>query len=128
MMYELTLSGSSAKESVLWNFGSVSGDGTAPYGGACTNKKGVIYGTTRAGGSGGSSGLGTFFTLTPSGSAYKESVYSFTGKNGARPYAAPSVDSKGNMYVTTRSGGSKNQGAVVSVRREGSAPSISECH
>jgi uncharacterized repeat protein (TIGR03803 family) len=113
IIYELTLSGSGAKESVLWNFGSVSGDGAYPYGNACTNEKGVIYGTTRAGGSGGSSGLGTFFTLTPSGSAYKESVYSFTGPNGANPYAGPSVDSKGNLYVTTASGGSKDEGAVV---------------
>ena len=112
-IYQLTLSGSHAKETVLWNFGTVSGDGAYPYGNACTDKKGVIYGTTRAGGSGGSSGLGTFFTLTPSSSTYKESVYSFTGANGANPYAGPSVDSKGNLYVTTASGGSKDEGAVV---------------
>jgi uncharacterized repeat protein (TIGR03803 family) len=110
--YQLTLSGSSAKESVLWNFGSVSGDGAYPYGNACTDKKGVIYGTTRAGGSAGSSGLGTFFTLTPSSSTYKESVYSFTGANGANPYAGPSVDSKGNLYVTAGSGGAHNDGDV----------------
>jgi uncharacterized repeat protein (TIGR03803 family) len=113
VIYQLTLSGSSAKESVLWNFGSVSGDGAYPYGNACTNEKGAIYGTTRAGGAGGSSGLGTFFTLTPSSNTYKESVYSFTGPNGANPYAGPSVDSKGNLYVTTASGGSKDEGAVV---------------
>lgn len=113
VVYELTPTSSTYKESVLWNFGSTSGDGASPYGGVCTDKKGVIYGTTEAGGSGGSSGLGTFFTLTPSGGTYKESVYSFTGANGAHPYAGPSVDSKGNLYITTRSGGSKNEGAVL---------------
>lgn len=113
-IYELTLSGSHAKERVLWNFGRVPGDGAYPYGNVCTDKKGVLYGTTRAGGSGGSSGLGAFFTLTPSSSGtYKESIYSFTGANGANPYAGPSVDSKGNLYVTTASGGSKDKGAVV---------------
>jgi uncharacterized repeat protein (TIGR03803 family) len=113
IVYELTVSGSSAKESVLWNFGNVSGDGAVPYGGVCIDKKGVIYGTTESGGSGGSSGLGTFFTLTPSSGTYKESVYSFIGANGAHPYAGPTVDSKGNLYVTTRSGGSKDKGAVL---------------
>lgn len=104
------------KESVLWNFGSVSGDGTDPHGGVCVNKKtGVIAGTTVAGGSGGSSGFGTFFTLTPSGTTYKESVYSFTGTDGANPYGGPSVDGNGDIYLTTAEGGKKNKGAVVHV-------------
>jgi hypothetical protein len=97
---------------MLWNFGSVSGDGAYPYGGVVVNKKGVIYGTTTGGGSGGSSGLGTFFTLTPAGSTYKESVYSFTGANGATPYAGLSVDSQGHGYLTTASGGKKGHGVI----------------
>jgi uncharacterized repeat protein (TIGR03803 family) len=124
VVYELTLSGSGAKESVLWNFGSVSGDGAYPYGGVCVNKKGVIYGTTTSGGSGGSSGLGTFFILTPSGGTYKESVYSFTGANGATPKAGPSVDSKGNLYITTSSGASKDKGGVYG--HPASQPSVCE--
>ncbi len=116
VVYELTPAGTGYKESVLWNFGSVSGDGAYPHGGACLSKKGVIYGTTVAGGSGGSSGLGTFFTLTPSGSTYKESVYSFTGKNGATPYAGPSVDSGGTMYLTTAAGGKSGLGVVGRIK------------
>jgi uncharacterized repeat protein (TIGR03803 family) len=112
-VYKLTPSGGAYKETVLWNFGSVSGDGAFPYGGVLFDKKGVIYGATLEGGSGGSSGPGTFFTLTPSASTYKEAVYSFTGTNGAYPYAGPSVDSKGHIYLTTAKGGKKNDGAVV---------------
>jgi hypothetical protein len=92
--------------------------------GVCVNKKGVIYGTTTSGGSGGSSGLGTFCTLTPSRGTYKESVYSFTGANGATPKAGPSVDSKGNLYITTRSGASKDKGAVYG--HPASQPSVCE--
>jgi uncharacterized repeat protein (TIGR03803 family) len=114
IVYELTVSGSRAKESVLWNFGSVSGDGAYPYGAPLVTKKGVIVGTTYGGGSGGSSGVGTLFTLTSSsGSGYKESVYSFTGANGAHPYAGPSIDKNGNIYVTTAAGGTKGNGTII---------------
>jgi uncharacterized repeat protein (TIGR03803 family) len=115
-VYQLVPAGSGFKEKVIWNFGSASADGAYPYGGVCVTKKGVIYGTTVAGGSGGSSGLGTFFTLTPSGSTYKEGVYSFTGKNGATPYAGPSVDSEGTMYLTTAAGGKNGLGVVGRIK------------
>ena len=111
-VYELTPSGKGYTETVVWNFGSVAGDGVDPTGGVCVNDKGVTYGTTLGGGSGASSGLGTFFTLTPSGNAYKESVESFSGANGAYPFAGPSTDSKGNLYVTGEAGGASNEGAM----------------
>ncbi len=111
-VYKLTPSGKGYTETVLWNFGSVSGDGVDPTGGVCVSNKGVIYGTTLGGGSGASSGLGTFFTLTPSGGTYKESVVSFTGANGAYAFAGPSVDTKGNLYFATEAGGTNNKGAV----------------
>jgi len=129
VVYELTPTGSTFKESVLWNFGSILGDGKYPQGDVCVDKKGAIAGTTTAGGSGSSSGLGTFFYLTPSGSTYKESVYSFTGANGATPYAGPSSDDEGNLYVTTAAGGTKNIGAASTdgswkvVRGGGRSPS-----
>lgn len=123
-VYKLTANGNTYKESVLWSFGSVQGDGAYPFGGVLVDKQGVIYGTTLEGGSGGSSGPGTFFTLTPSGSTYKETVSVFTGADGEYPYAGPSVDSKGNLYLTTEAGGAKGKGTV---NREGSSPSVSEC-
>jgi uncharacterized repeat protein (TIGR03803 family) len=115
-VYKLTPSGKSYKESVLWSFGIASGDGAYPYGGVVVDKKGVIYGTTLEGGSGGSSGPGTFFTLTPSSGTYKESIYNFTGTNGEYPYAGPSVDSKGNICVTTGAGGAKGKGTVGAIK------------
>jgi uncharacterized repeat protein (TIGR03803 family) len=53
-VYKLTPSGNTYKETIVWNFGSVQGDGAYPVGGVIVNRKGVIYGTTLAGGSGGS--------------------------------------------------------------------------
>ena len=112
-VYKLTPSGSTYKETIVWNFGSVSGDGAYPYGGVIVDKKGAVYGTTLEGGSGGSSGPGTIFILTPRGSTYNETIYSFTGSNGGFPYALPSVDSKGYIYVTTSAGGTKGDGTVI---------------
>jgi uncharacterized repeat protein (TIGR03803 family) len=84
--YELVPTGSSGyQESILWNFGSTSGDGAYPFGDVLINKTGLLLGATFAGGSAGSSGLGTFFTLAPSGSTYKETVYSFTESTGSNP-------------------------------------------
>jgi hypothetical protein len=52
--------------------------------------------------------------LTPSSSStYKENVYSFTGANGANPYAGPSVDSNGKMYLTATKGGGKVHGIAA---------------
>jgi uncharacterized repeat protein (TIGR03803 family) len=113
-VYKLTPTGSTYKETIIWNFGSVAGDGQYPIGGIVVNKKGVIYGTTLEGGAGGSSGLGTIFTLTPSGTGkYKETLFSFTGTNGAYPYSAPSTDQNKYMYFTISGGGTDNDGAVM---------------
>ena len=65
-VYELKQYESGYKESVLWSFGSVAGDGMYPEADVIVDKTGAIYGTTSAGGSAESSGLGTFFALTPS--------------------------------------------------------------
>jgi len=114
-VYRLNPKGNAYTETVLWSFGSVAGDGEIPTGGVCVSTKGVIYGTTLGGGPAGSSGLGTFFILTPttsSGTTYKETLYSFTGADGEYPFAGPSVDSKGNLYLSTEAGGTYGKGAV----------------
>jgi len=60
-VYELKPSGSSYKESLLWSFDTVSGDGYYPRGGVIL-LNGNLYGTTSGGGS---KGAGTVFEIKP---------------------------------------------------------------
>ena len=70
-VFKLTASGT---ETVLYSFGSATGDGQHPEAGLIMDKKGTLYGTTYWGGA---NGYGTVFKLTPAG---KETVlYSFKG-------------------------------------------------
>jgi uncharacterized repeat protein (TIGR03803 family) len=105
-------------ETVVYSFGSQSGDGTNPVAGLIMDKKGNFYGTTNAGGSYGS---GTVFEVTASG---EESVlYSFCSEpnctDGANPFARLVMDKKGNLYGTTIYGGAYDDGAVFEVTPEG---------
>jgi uncharacterized repeat protein (TIGR03803 family) len=87
-------------------------DGALPLASLVLGSNGVLYGTTSFGGNAGCAtssfaGCGTVFSLTPSGSSYKEKVlYRFNGgKDGEAPRAKLSLDSKGNLYGTTEFGG-----------------------
>jgi len=94
-------------EKVLYNFGSVSGDGVAPLGGVVFDKAGNLYGTTTAGGA---SSNGTVYELSPStGGTWTEKIlYSFKGgpTDGSNPRRGSLLfDAKGNLYGTTLDGG-----------------------
>jgi uncharacterized repeat protein (TIGR03803 family) len=94
----------------LHSFGG-SGDGTYPAG-LIADSSGNLYGTTDGGGA---SGYGTVFELVNSSGTYSEKVlYSFTDSNGdgATPEAGVIIDSSGNLYGTTYSGGMNNGGTV----------------
>ncbi len=118
-VYELTpptVPGGEWTESVIYSFGARP-DGESPTGLIMT-PKGVIYGTTNAGGS---LGLGTIFELIPPvapGAPWTEKVlYSFLGTDsgftdGAAPTEPPSQDSQGNLYGSTSQGGSAGLGTV----------------
>jgi uncharacterized repeat protein (TIGR03803 family) len=103
-------SGGTWQESVLYNFCSLSkcADGQRPFAGPLVrNASGDIYGTTLIGGAYmncGDDACGTVFKLDSTG---RETVlYSFTGeKDGAFPAAGLAMDSHGNLYGTTESGG-----------------------
>jgi uncharacterized repeat protein (TIGR03803 family) len=113
-VFKLTpVAGGKWKETVLYNF--VAGtDGKNPYGGVAIDSKGNLFGTTVAGGSGGTcagDGCGVVFMLTHSGNSWKESVlYSFTGgRDGAGPGGGLILDQKtGYLYGTAASGGKPN--------------------
>jgi uncharacterized repeat protein (TIGR03803 family) len=107
-VFKLIPSGTGYSENVLYSFSGGS-DGSGPDGGVIVDNLGALYGTTAGGGSCTmqSSGCGTVFKLTPSGSGYSESVlYSFRGGyDGWNPTAGLIADSAGALYGTTTYGG-----------------------
>ena len=103
------VAGGKWKETVLYNFTGGS-DGKNPYGGVILDSKGDLYGTTVAGGSGGTctgDGCGVVFLLSKAGNHWVETVmYNFTGgRDGFGPGGALVFDSAGNLYGTTPDGG-----------------------
>jgi uncharacterized repeat protein (TIGR03803 family) len=95
---------------VLYSFQGAP-DGSAPNGGVVVDAAGNVFGTTLAGGS---ANDGAVFALQPRHGAYAESVvHSFTGTDGASPYAAPLADAGGDLFVTASAGGSDQDGSVV---------------
>jgi uncharacterized repeat protein (TIGR03803 family) len=104
VVFQLTNSGGTWSENVLWSFSGGASDGCYPYAGLVMDSSGNLYGTTS---SCGANGRGTVFELTNSGGTWSESVlFSFTGQaGGGLPVASAVIDAKGNLYGTTQSGG-----------------------
>ncbi|MGA3041686.1 MAG: choice-of-anchor tandem repeat GloVer-containing protein [Bryobacteraceae bacterium] len=90
----------------LYSFCSQPGctDGAAPYAGLLQATDGYLYGSTS---SGGASGNGTIFKITPSGTL--TTVYSFCSQpgctDGVSPNQALVQAANGNLYGTTPLGG-----------------------
>ena len=114
-VFELSPNGSGGwNESILYSFQGGNNDGVYP-GGLVFDKMGNLYGTTYAGGGGGTCtlnppGCGTVFELSPNGSGgwNRSILYSFQGGNndGAYPPQGGLVfDSSGDLYGTTEFGG-----------------------
>ena len=117
-VFKLTPEGT---ETVLYSFGTQSGDGTYPSASLMRDKKGNLYGTTAYGGANDcfEKGCGTVFKLTPGG---KETVlYSFGSQSGdgIQPLAGLVMDKKGNLYGTTLEGGSVGLGTVFKLTPHG---------
>ncbi len=88
-------------------------DGFNPYGGLTTDSSGNLYGTTDRGGA---ANDGTVFELDK-GSATITTLASFNGANGQYPSAALIMDSSGNLYGTTGSGGASSDGTVFELAK-----------
>jgi len=104
--YRYTHAGGIWNKSLLYEFQG-GADGAHPYGELISDGAGNLYGTTD---DGGTSDLGTVFKLTaPPGGVgpWIETVlYSFGGgTDGGFPRAGLTLDSAGNLYGTTQSGG-----------------------
>jgi uncharacterized repeat protein (TIGR03803 family) len=102
-----TVSGGEWTEEVLYSFGKGT-DGTVPVAGVTFDASGKLYGTTSAGGS---HGYGTVFQLTPSGSAWTETIlhHFALGSDGGVPYAGLVLGSGGKLYGATTEGGAGGQ-------------------
>ncbi len=117
-VFELTHSGNSWTESVLWDFGK-GNDGVAPANGVIFDQAGNLYGTTLSGGTPagcstlGLSGCGTVYQLKP-GSPWTETVlHSFQyATDGAGVYAGLVFDPSGNLYGATTADGRNGGGTV----------------
>jgi uncharacterized repeat protein (TIGR03803 family) len=101
----------SGEETILHSF-TGGADGGIPNG-VILDSAGYLYGTTFGGGSGGLTGLqeGVVFQMSTTG---EETVlYSFTGlSDGGEPEAGVILDSQGNLYGTTYTGGAFNGGVI----------------
>ena len=107
---------------VLYNLGSIEGDGANPYAGLTMDAHGDLYGTASSGGYFGAScsnGCGTVFELKRSGNSFVyRPLYSFQGGNdGDAPYTAVTIGPNGSIYGTTRNGGgSEDFGTVFNLQ------------
>ncbi|HEX4160632.1 MAG TPA: choice-of-anchor tandem repeat GloVer-containing protein [Rhizomicrobium sp.] len=104
-------------ETVLHSFTNSAGDGEEPMGSLVADKHGNLYGTTQVGG--GAYGLGIVFKLTPEG---KETIFhTFAGapSDGGEPGAGLIMDSAGNLYGSTWTGGANNMGSVFRLAPDG---------
>ena len=109
----------SGNETVLYSFCSQGGssctDGAAPFAGLVRDPAGNLYGTTTAGGANRICGFepcGTVFKLSPNGQ--ETVVHNFAGypTDGSYPAASLALDSAGNLYGTTTTGGSSSCGGL----------------
>jgi len=101
-------------------------DGNSPEGQLALDSAGNIYGATWTGGDSSAcspSGCGTVYNLDTSG---KETVlYRFSGADGSLPQGGVILDSSGNLYGTTSSGGTASNcqpagcGTVFKVDKKG---------
>ena len=119
VVFELTLtSGGGWAERVLHNFSDTGNDGYLPASGLVFDAAGNLYGTTVYGGNescvglGSGTGCGMVFQLTPTGESWREKiVHKFnSGMDGYNPTAAVILDTAGNLYGTTSTGGAHNVG------------------
>lgn len=114
VVFEVTPAGS---ERVIYSFSGGS-DGAAPVSALVHDSKGNLYGTASQGGNPACSmGCGTVFEVTPTGTL--TILHSFSGSDGYHPEDALVRDANGNLYGTTASGGSQNEGTVFKVTAKG---------
>lgn len=132
-VYELTKSGNTWTENILYSLAGPPNDGFQPTGGVIFDTAGNLFGTTATGGL---RGDGTVFELSPSNGGWNETgLYSFIN-NGLGTYVSctPVLDQAGNLYGTTwvngaifeitRSNGQWNGSAIYNAPHFGSLAAL----
>jgi hypothetical protein len=113
------------KETMLYQFSGMNGDGGTPQSGNLTfDSSGKFYGTTQTGGAFDIDG--TVFEMTPSAGSWTESVlYSFNCAGGrandgfCAPQSGVVLDPSGDLYGTALFGGQFRDGVVYQLTRSG---------
>ncbi len=95
-------------EQVLYSFTGLT-DGGSPFAGVIRDAAGNLYGTTELGGG---NGQGTVFQLTHAPTGWTEKVLHSFGPFAKFPFGGLVFDAAGNLYGTTRSGGTALSGTV----------------
>ena len=109
----------SGAETVIYSFGSQSGDGSTPLAGLTLGQDGKLYGTTYAGGA---HGNGAVFVIDLSATPIETTLYSFnTGTDGQSPQGGLIETSAGHFFGTTKYGGANNAGTVFALTTDGTA-------
>ena len=130
-VFKLSPSGEGWTETVLHSFGSSQGcinDGGYPVGGLVFDRAGNLYGATHGFGY---TGCGTIFELSPQESGWNfTTLYTFP-ENGASangPKSALAIDSAGNLYGTTPTGGLYGHGNVCELSPTGGGWTYSDLY
>jgi uncharacterized repeat protein (TIGR03803 family) len=110
-VFELSPSGA---ETLLHSFCARTGcsDGSHPRADLVMDTAGNLYGTTYYGGT---NSVGTVFKLSPNGTETVLHSFAANGSDGTHPYAGLVMDTMGNLYGTTYSGGANGYGTVFKV-------------
>jgi uncharacterized repeat protein (TIGR03803 family) len=116
--------GSAQTLSVLYNFGSASGDPLNPqFGAIAQGRDGNLYTTAPNGGVDGADGgtpvcCGAAFKITPDGTL--TTLHDFTGGvDGGTPTDGLTLGTDGNLYGTTLFGGANNYGTIFKITPQG---------
>ena len=129
-VFQLSPTHSGWVQTVLYSF-TGGADGGEPYKGVSIDRQGNLYGTAVTGGSGGcEGGCGVVYKLTNSGGTWTQTViHAFTGGNdGSGPGARVTVDSGGNVYGMTPTGGTYGLGTIYKIHPQGSSWNFQVIH
>jgi uncharacterized repeat protein (TIGR03803 family) len=100
--------------SVVYNFGTNSGDPLAPQasGIIAQGRDGNLYSTAVGG-----TGAGTVFKFTPQGAL--SVIHDFKGTDGSTPTSGLTLGTDGNFYGATSLGGKSDEGTLFKITPEG---------